>query len=132
MAEAITIFKQEKQGTTLMFMHPLIVMIMFDMSDWCYRRNIPFVVTDTISTVKKDLKLGRRSDSHRTFRAFDLRSRSFREEQLQEFMRHFNEKCEDVAAVSPSDHLPHLVVLHGEGDNEHMHISIHSRYRISY
>ena len=132
MAEAITVFKHEKQGTTLMFLHPLVVMVMFDMSDWCYKRNIQFVVTDTISTVKKDVRLGRKSDAHRTFRAFDLRSRTFSEEQLREFIKHFSEKYEGIAAISYSDYMPRLIVHHGEGDNEHLHVSIHSRYSIKY
>ena len=125
-------FKQHNQENTLTLMHPLIVMIMFEMAAWCMTRGIKFVVTDTISTLKKDKKLGRISDSHRTKRAFDLRSWTFLERELQEFIRHFNDKYASIASVSSSDNVSRLIVLHGEGDSIHMHIALHSRFSINY
>ena len=124
-------FKHRKQVITLMFMHPLIVMVMFDMAFWCDERNIDYVVTDTISTIEEDKELNRVSDSHRTKRAFDLRSWTFTSGQIDEFIKHFNEKYEDIASISASDLVQRLVVIHGEGDQVHFHIAIHSRYRIN-
>lgn len=125
-------FKQPKQGNTLMYLHPLIVMVMFDMASWTFERGIDFVVTDTISTVKKDAKLHRVSDAHRTMRAFDLRSRSFSDSELTDFLEYFNTKYIDIAQISYSDGRPRLVVVHGEGYNRHMHIGLHSRFSINY
>jgi len=125
-------FKQENQSNTLVYMHPLIVMIMFEMAAWCLIRGIKFVVTDTISTYKKDKKLGRTSDSHRTKRAFDLRQWTFSERELQAFIKHFNDKYAEIASISASDNVSRLVVLHGEGNQLHMHIALHSRFSIKY
>lgn len=125
-------FKQKNQGNTLMFLHPLISMVMFDMANWCNTRSISFVVTDTISTFKKDKKLGRVSDSHRTRRAFDLRSRTFSKRQAEEFIQYFNNKYSNIASVSASDLVPRLVVHHGKDDSLHFHIAIHSRFRVNY
>ena len=125
-------FKQIRQGATLMFMHPQIVMIMFEMALWCFTRSIDFVVTDTISTLKKDLKLGRKSNSHRTKRAFDLRSRCFSIKQKEDFITYFNTKYVRIASISSSDGVARLIVEHGEGDNKHFHIALHSRFRINF
>ena len=132
MSKKFITFKQPGQGSTLMFMHPLIVMVMFDMASWCNSRGISFVVTDTISTIKKDKKLGRTSDSHRTRRAFDLRSRNFSSVEQQAFIKYFNSKYDQIASVSESDLVSRLVDFHGEGDNLHFHISLHSRFRVNY
>jgi hypothetical protein len=123
-------FKHKNQLETVVMMHPLIISVMFDMAFYCSTRNIPFVVTDTISTIKKDSKLGRISDSHRTMRAFDLRSKTFLPKQRIEFVSFFNEKYKDIASVSLSDNKPRLIVLHGTGENIHFHISIHSKFKI--
>ena len=125
-------FKHPDQKGHVSLMHPLIIMVMFDMAWWCLQRKIKCVVTDTISTFKKDKKLGRDSNSHRTKRAFDLRSWTFLPAQRQEFIKHFNDKYYSIASVSKSDNVRRLVVLHGEGDNEHFHIALHSRYSINY
>lgn len=132
MSKCFVKFKDPKQGTTLMYLHPLIVMVMFDMASWCNSRGIDFVVTDTISTEKKDKKLLRRSDSHRTRRAFDLRSRTFSKTEQDSFIEFFNSKYDMIASVSASDHVSRMVVLHGEGDNEHFHIALHSRFKVNY
>ncbi len=123
-------FKQEKQGTTLMYLHPLLVMVMFDMSYWCSMNNIDFVVTDTISTIKKDIKLGRKHSGHRRAVAFDVRSRTFSEEQQEKFIEIFNDRYNHIAQISESDLVARLVVLHGEGDNEHFHVGINYRFGI--
>ena len=126
-------FKYPKTLPNLTLMHPTLVMIMFEMAYWCWVRKIDFVVTSTISTVKKDLKLGRVSDSHRTKRAFDLRSRRvFSVKQKNDFIEHFNRKYIDIASINRSDNVARLIVEHGEGDNKHFHIALHSRFSIKF
>ena len=125
-------FKQPKQGTTLMFMHPLIMIVMFDMSLWCYQRGINFVVTDTISTLKRDRKIGRVFSGHRDRRAFDLRSRTFTPLQKSQFIELFNDKYDDIASISASDNVSRLIVEHGNGDNLHFHICLHSKFKVLY
>jgi len=125
-------FKEDKQGTTLMFLHPLAVLVMFDMANWCHSRGIEYVVTDTISTLKKDKKLGRQHSGHRDRRSFDLRSWTFSEKEKQAFMNHYNTKYKEIAQISSSDLVSRLVVLHGEGDNEHFHVGLHPRFTVNY
>ena len=88
-------FKDNRFLNHLPYLHPKIAMVMFDMADWCYIRNIPFVLTDVISTERRDRKLGRVSDAHRTKRAFDLRSHTFPPGMKANFIYTFNRKYKD-------------------------------------
>lgn len=123
-------FKDEDDYRRLEDMHYLIAIIMFEMAAWCNKREIPFVVTDTISTAQEDTLLERVSPSHRERRAFDLRSRVFTKTQAKEFEKYFNKKYKEDASISYRDFKPRLVVLHGEGEDEHFHVAINSRYAI--
>lgn len=122
--------KYAKKLEQLTMVHPLLLMVLADMSWWCHKRNIDFVLTDLLSSLKRDKKLGRRSDSHRTARAADLRSRTFTDSQKEEFVDYFNDKYAYIASVSSSDLTPRMVVLHGDGANEHFHIAIHSKFSL--
>jgi len=124
-------FKHERDEELVEEMNALIAIVMFQMALWCNVRSIPFVVTSTISTEEIDTILGRISTSHRDRRAFDLRSKVFTREQKAEFMRVFNEKFKDIASISLSDFQPRLVVLHGEDEEEHFHVAIHSQFAIT-
>ena len=125
-------FKDPNQGATLMYLHPLIAIIMFDMSLWCHTRGIDFVVTDTISSLKRDKRMGRKHSGHRDKRSIDVRSRTFSGVEQTAFTDYFNKKYESIAQISSSDLVSRLVVLHGEGDNEHFHIGLHSRFTVNY
>jgi hypothetical protein len=122
--------KYKNKLEQLTMIHPLLLMILADMAWWCAKRNIDFVLTDLLSSLKRDKKLGRTSNSHRTARAADLRSRTFTDEQKEQFEDYFNDKYAYLASISRSDLVPRLVVLHGEGDNEHFHIAIHSKFSL--
>lgn len=122
--------KYAKKLEQITMIHPKLLMVLADMAWWCAKRNIDFVITDLLSSLKRDKKLGRRSNSHRTARAADIRSRTFSDDQKEEFVDYFNDKYAAIASVSRSDLTPRLVVLHGKGNNEHFHVSIHSKYSI--
>lgn len=123
-------FKFEKDDKPMFFeLHFLLHMVIIDMAAWCKKRDIPFVVTDTVSTIEDDNTLGRVSASHRQNRAIDLRSWVFTDNQRRSFVRHFNKKYADIASVSRRDLKPRLVVWHG--NPKHFHISINAKYGIN-
>lgn len=111
-------------------LHILLVAVLFDMKQWCDERDIPFVITETVTTREIDDSLGRVSDSHRTKRAIDLRSRVFTPEQRVMFRNTFNARYRHIASISSSDFEKRLVVEHGEGFNRHFHIALHKRYSL--
>lgn len=119
------IFKHRIDQNRFFCLHPVLMMIAADMYSWCMNKDIPFIVTDTVSTIKEDKKLKRVSSTHRTCRAIDIRSWVFSEDDLYEFINHFNRKYKNYAATT-RDGSKMLVLYHGK--NPHLHVQIHSRY----
>jgi len=122
------IFKKRVDQNRFFCLNPVVILIAAEMFKWCATRDIPFVITSTVSTLKEDKRLKRVSTSHRTCRAFDLRSWVFTEEDHIQFMAFFNRKFKNVAAVS-RDGTPNLIVYH-TGTAPHFHIQIHSRFAL--
>lgn len=122
------IFKHTKDKTRFLYMHPIALMIMFDMYNWCIENNVEFQVTSTVSTKEEDEKYNRRSTTHRTGRAFDLSIKSFSFQELNSFRHWFNKKYYKEAAISPFNSQPTLIVVHDNGNGKHAHVQIHSKY----
>jgi hypothetical protein len=122
-------FKTEKDQARFFNMHPLMIMIAGDMAGWCLARNIPFVITSTVTTLEEDTKLGRKSSTHREARAFDLRSSVFNDEQREAFMKYFEAKYKDIAAIVTGG-FRRLVVYHNSGHGAHFHIQIEKKYAL--
>ena len=122
-------FDNEEDVKLFFLMHPLLQMILTDGAWWAYQRNLDFVLTDTISTVKEDKKLGRTSKSHSDKRAADLRSWNWPERDKLEFKEYLTGKYGINGALSHSGKI-RLVVHHDSGHGEHFHIQLHSKFKL--
>ena len=122
------IFKHKKDHKRFMYLHPLILSVLFDMQYWCNERNIPFKITSTVSSEKEDEKLKRVSSSHRTGRAFDMSVQGWDKKRINEFRTVFNNKYNHIAAISGYTNQPTLIVYHNSGHGDHFHVQIHSKY----
>ena len=123
-------FKEAEDMHLFFKLHPLLIMVCGDMASWCLEQQLPFTITETVSTLERDKELGRVSSSHRQKRAFDLRVRDWDAFKMNEFAHHFNEKHKEIAAISGSSLKPRLVVIHDSAHGLHAHIQLHSKYRI--
>ena len=123
-------FKNAKDKHKLYCVHPILFMIVADAAHWWHVRGHDFVITETITTEDIDEKIGRVSASHRECRAVDVRAKDLPRDLLFRFATLFNTKYSDHAAIGGKTLMPRLVLLHGEGDNYHMHIQVHTRYKM--
>lgn len=123
-------FKFGKDKKLFELLNPVLQQTIFDLSLWCEEHEAKFKITETITTAKIDKALNRVSASHRQKRALDLSIKNWNEKQLNIFQTLFNERYKNIASVSLSDNKPRLIVLHGEGENKHFHIAIHSRFSL--
>lgn len=121
-------FKYAKDVVLFEYLHPILQQTIFDLSLWCEENSLPFKITATVTTKKRDDELNRVSDSHRTKRAIDLSVKKWSEKQMAIFQTLFNERYKNIASISKSDSIPRLIVLHGKDESLHFHIAIHSRY----
>jgi hypothetical protein len=94
--------------------HPKLQEIMEDLSHFCEEADEELVITESMTTKKEDDKLSRKSDTHRTGRAVDLRVRDWDSIFLAEFIYYANSRHKHYGAevngekrfvVIKSDHL---------------------------
>jgi hypothetical protein len=124
-------FKNEKDMVLFSALHPVILMIFSDMYWYAYsKHNIKLTVTDTISTIKEDKALGRKSKSHLFGTAIDVRTRDVDAFILADIVDYINTKdaYTDHQYLSNSG-VYRLAYLHNNSNGEHLHLAIHSKYR---
>ena len=105
------------------YMSSQCVEIMNDQAAWCEDRKIPYLITETVTTLDEDRNLKRTSRTHREGRAWDISVRGWLELAIEEFMREFSKRFEHVAAVGGKTGKPELIVRH-VGSADHMHVQI--------
>lgn len=98
-----------------------------EMHVWAEARGVHLTFTATWSTAEDDKKLGRVSDTHRTGRAFDIRTRDLTPEFIESFMRHFNDKYQEKMGAITKDG-PALIVYKPHGTGPHFHVQIRRGY----
>jgi len=107
-------------------MHPIALMIMFDMIQYLVSSGVNPVITSTVSTIQEDKELGRVSLTHRTGRAFDLSIKEWPDNFTNYFVRRFKNKYGHYGAIVNGS--PSLIVDH-IGTARHLHIQINAKYK---
>jgi len=123
------IFKTKLVHKRSLFMHPIVSLILIDMYWFCMSHNMPFIVTDTFSTIEEDKKINRKHDTHRTGRAFDISVKGWGKKFRKEFCKHFNLKYEKEAAISSRTGYPLLCVDH-VGTAAHIHVQVSRKFTV--
>ena len=118
--------KDKKLCTHLLYAHPLLISIMFDMAWYCEKNDLPFNITSVIRSPSENLAVGGKSKTHETGRAFDLSTKNWSVWDIDTFVNIFNKKYKNDAAISRDGH-PRLVVYH-IGTAAHLHIQINAKY----
>lgn len=106
------------------FLCDSIYLIMIEVIDWANARHLNPVVTETITSNHEDLALARVSTSHQEGRAFDLRLKDWPKNFIDDLKIFFETKYGYMGAVSKTNGLINLVVIHGVGDNLHAHFQV--------
>lgn len=95
-----------------------------EMADWALQKwNVELVFVETWTTAAEDQKLNRVSDTHRTGRAFDIRTKNLKDDFKSAFLEHFRLLYNDkLGAVTPSG--PSLIVDKPHGSGPHWHVQV--------
>jgi hypothetical protein len=117
--------KYRSDTERIVMLHPLALALVLDFIIFCHARNLPCVITDSVSTPAEDLQLKRKSDTHRSGRAFDASLRGWTEDSIKEVTEYFNKKYPDLGARSSEDpNKTRLVYAHNAGTGMHLHFQI--------
>jgi hypothetical protein len=84
---------------------------------------IDLVITETWTTGAEDIKLNRESDTHRTGRAFDIRTRNLPDWFIPKFIEYFETLYgKKLGAVTKDG--PKLIVHRPHGSGPHFHVQV--------
>ena len=125
-------FKHKEDMELLATLHPILIMIFADAWNYAYdKHGVHMTVTQTVSTYEQDKKLNRVSDSHRTKRAIDVRTKDLPAHVVYDVVNYINEHpmYTKYHYVSRSG-ATRLAYWHNNGNGEHLHIAIHSKFAI--
>jgi hypothetical protein len=98
-----------------------------EMHLWALDQGVQLTFTATWSSPEEDKKLGRVSDTHRTGRAFDIRTRDLSPEFIEKFQEHFNSLYKNSMGAVNKDG-PCLIVFKPHGTGPHFHVQIRRDY----
>jgi hypothetical protein len=95
-----------------------------EMCEWAWTAyQIELIITETWTTGAEDIKLSRESDTHRTGRAFDIRTKGLPDWFQERFLGHFRFLYEaKIGAVGKNG--PCLIVDRPHGSGPHWHVQI--------
>lgn len=117
------IFKHRKTISRTLKLHPITAALLLYSSLWAKQRELPFIVTDTVSTEQEDEKLNRVSSSHKSGRAFDISLRGWTTDDQTDFFLDFNNLYGHLGALTKSGER-RLIVIHNNGNGYHLHLQI--------
>jgi hypothetical protein len=120
-------FKDDIVAARFDDMHPRTQELAIEMDNWSvenYGKEI--TLTATTSTKEEDAHLGRKSDTHRTGRAFDVRVHDLRAEHIADLCAYFRKKYPTLGAYSDNQH--QLIVYKPHGTGPHLHVQLKRTY----
>lgn len=122
-------FKHRKDRKLFCSLHPVLLMIFSDLWYYAYdKHGVELTVTDTVSTERRDKRIGRKSSSHRDGRAIDIRTRDLDAFVMRDIMNYINEKEEYKKYHYVSYSGQERLAYYHFGTGEHIHLAIHKRY----
>lgn len=99
-----------------------------EMDTWSQTNyGIELTLTETATTWAEDKALNRKSDTHRTGRAFDIRTRDLPESFIAEFCAHFRKKYPTLGAIKDGQY--QLIVWKPHGSGPHLHVQIKRNFK---
>lgn len=122
-------FKNELVESRFEFMCEEAKALAKEMSFWLLKKyNVEMVITETFTTEQEDQLLKRQSDTHRTGRAFDIRTGSIPNDILAEFIAVFRKKYSSIGAFANGQR--NLIVYKPHGTGPHLHVQLDRKFSI--
>jgi hypothetical protein len=122
-------FKDDVIAARFDDMNKLAQTIANEMDQWSQKNyGIELTITATTSTLEEDKQLGRVSDTHRTRRAWDVRTRDLPDSLVAEMITAINKKYGKYGAVASA--IPQLIVNKAHGSGPHLHCQLSRKYAL--
>ena len=125
-------FKHEVDRLLFPYLVPALIRTIGEMCCWAHEKGMPFVITETLSNEKRDLKrnIFRKSLTHYQGRAADLSLHGWDKDIILDFVDWFNIRLESIASLTHGGQK--IIAVYGSPNHlDHIHIQVNSRYRIT-
>ena len=106
---------------------PKLMEIISFSAQWCYERELTFMITSLMRSEKRNAELDSVSNTHPEGRAFDMSVSSkygWNKHHINEFKEDIENKFGEYGAISLSDGKRRVIVSHDNGNGYHIHIQI--------
>jgi hypothetical protein len=125
-------FKHKKDERLFYSVHFALQLIIIDMNYFANTRfGKSLIITDTISTIEDDKRLGRVSASHVEKRAVDVSVRNLDEHEILQIHNYINSKPEyKKYHYLRSSGSKILAYRHNNSNGDHFHVALHSKFAI--
>jgi hypothetical protein len=121
-------FKHKKDELRFEELAPALKHVVHELAYYCAINGKELVITATWTSEEEDRQAGRKSDTHRTFRAVDISvkdwDKDFQKEVTYRFSRAFSEWGALISSKKDGSQYRSLMVFHGEGANYHLHVQV--------
>jgi hypothetical protein len=108
-------------------LHPMAQKIATEMDEWSVKNfNVELTLTTTCSTKAEDKLLNRVSDTHRTRRAWDIRTKDLSEDHISQLCAYFRKLYNKYGAVANGQR--QLIVYRPHGSGPHLHCQLDRTY----
>jgi len=122
-------FKDDVIAARFTDMNKLAQTIANEMDQWSQKNyGIELTITATVSSAAEDKELKRLSDTHRTRRAWDIRTRDLPDSLIAEMIAAINKKYGKYGAVASA--IPQLIVNKPHGSGPHLHCQLSRKYAL--
>lgn len=120
-------FKTPEAKERFKDLHPQAQKIATEMDEWSVKNfEQELTLTTTCSTKAEDKLLNRVSDTHRTRRAWDIRTKDLSEDHIAKLCSHFRKLYNKYGAVA--NNAAQLIVYKPHGSGPHLHCQLNRNY----
>jgi hypothetical protein len=115
--------------TRLLYLHPMTMIFLCDVIQWAESKGLPVKITDAVSTRDEDKELDRLSATHREGRAFDISTKDWPRDLIDECRMVFFAKYRLLAAIGEGGE-PRPIVYHDSGHGFHIHCQLGRKFAL--
>ncbi len=130
MSNCLKLYQKKNTNCRLEFLSIEATLVLCDVIMWAKQKQISCIITDAVTTLEEDTKLKRQSSTHREGRAFDISTKGWSRDLIDECIRVFSFKYRHLAAVL-EDGSTKLVYYHDAGTGHHLHFQVAKRFAVT-
>lgn len=113
-------YKSDLEYERAQHLHPQAQICIVDHYQYCAAKKLPFIITASVSTLAEDIALARVSKTHRQRRAWDVSVKGWSQQDIQDYITHFNIKYKAIGSVTAKGEGV-FVICHDNGNGLHLH-----------